>query len=181
MIASISRPRIRLWWPLIALALIPACRPAGENWGAEIGKPAPPYSAVTLSGEAVSVVSLRGKPILLNVWATWCGPCLDEIPYLRRLHEERSSQGLEIIGVSVDAAGEQEKVTSFAKDLNMLYPLWHDPDQRVMSVFLSIGVPASYLIDRDGVLRWKHLGVLRANNSTFSAVLDSAMKSSGTG
>jgi cytochrome c-type biogenesis protein len=142
----------------------------------EIGKPAPDYSSVTLAGNAISLAALRGKTVLLNVWATWCAPCKEEIPYLEKLHGEYSGRGLEIVGVSVDARGEEKKIEGFARDLSMTYPVWLDPDQRVMSSFLAIGVPASYLIDRDGILRWRHLGVLRPSDERFSSALEEALR-----
>lgn len=156
---------------------VAACAGGGERQVVDVGLPAPPYSAVSFAGDSVSLAQLRGKAVLLNVWATWCAPCKEEIPYLQRLHEEKAAQGLEIVGVSVDAEGDESKMTAFAKDFGMTYPLWHDPDQRVMSLFLAIGVPASYLIDREGVLVWKHLGVLRPTDKRFTAALEEALKS----
>jgi hypothetical protein len=64
--------------------------------------------------------------------------------------------------------------------MGMTYALWHDPDERVSAVFLALGVPASYLLDRDGVLRWRHLGVLRESNTKFQAALASALDTAGT-
>jgi peroxiredoxin len=159
----------------LVAAAFAACGGA-ERPAVVVGGPAPEYAASLVAGDTISLASLRGKTVLLNVWATWCAPCKEEIPYLERLYGEQRSRGLEIVGISVDARGEEQKIAAFARDMRMTYPLWHDPDQRVMSVFLSIGVPASYLIDRDGVLRWKHLGVLRESNEQFNAALDAALR-----
>jgi cytochrome c-type biogenesis protein len=148
----------------------------GDVPAVEVGRAAPAYAAVTLEGEDVSLERLRGKPVLLNVWATWCAPCREEIPYLSRLFAEHRDEGLEIIGVSIDARGEDEKIAEFAKDIGMRYPVWLDPDQRVAATFLAFGVPASYLVDRHGVLRWKHVGVLRPTNTVFTAALEGVLK-----
>jgi thiol-disulfide isomerase/thioredoxin len=113
--------------------------------------------------------------VLLNIWATWCAPCREEIPYLQELYEKYSQRGLEVVGVSVDAAGEDEQIKAFLGEMRASYPIWRDPEQRVMSLFLSLGVPASYLLDRNGILRWKHLGVLRPENKEFSAALEAAL------
>lgn len=141
----------------------------------EVGKPVPSYAAVTLQGDTVSLTSLRGRTVLLNVWATWCAPCREEIPYLERLHTQHSGAGLEVIGVSIDARGETQAIAEFASELGVTYPIWHDPDERVSARFLSLGVPSSYLIDRDGILRWRHLGVLRESNAEFTAALAAAL------
>lgn len=145
----------------------------------EVGRPAPSYAAKTLTGGDVSIASLGGNVVLLNVWATWCEPCREEIPFLEKLHAADTARGLRIIGVSVDAAGEEQKIEAFAREIGMTYELWHDPDQRVLTRFMSIGVPASYLIDRNGVLQYKHVGALRPTNAEFLARLDAALKAIG--
>lgn len=142
----------------------------------EVGRAAPAYAATLLDGTEISLETLRGKPVLLNVWATWCAPCREEIPYLSRLYSQHRADGLEIIGVSIDARGEDEKIADFAKEIGMRYPIWLDPDQRVAATFLAFGVPASYLVDRNGVLRWKHVGVLRPTNAVFTAALEEVLR-----
>ena len=160
-------------YAIAALALV-ACA-GDDNVPArplEIGQTAPHYSAVSLTGDSVSLAQLRGRVILLNVWATWCHPCREEIPVLQGLHARYASRGLELVGVSVDARGEEATIREFATDFRMTYPLWLDPDERVQSTFLAIGVPATFLIDRDGVLRWRHVGPVRANDSTLVRELE---------
>ena len=162
-----------------AVAILLACR--GDDRGTarppEIGKPAPDYRAVSLTGDSVSLADARGRVVLLNVWATWCHPCRQEIPVLQALHEQYASRGLELVGVSVDARGEEDTIREFANDFRMTYPVWLDPDERVQSTFLAIGVPATFLIDRDGVLRWRHIGPVRPNDSTLARELDRALGS----
>ena len=145
----------------------------------EVGLEAPSYAARNMGGDSVSLALLRGKPVLLNVWATWCLPCKEEIPYLESLHGKHAAQGLQIVGVSVDARGDESKITEFAKDFSMTYAIWRDPDERVNSRFLAIGVPSTYLIDRDGILRWKHLGTLRATTPGFMAALEEVLREKG--
>lgn len=165
----------------VLVALLGACSKNAEPPSrVEIGKEAPMYAARNLAGDSVSLALLRGKPVLLNVWATWCLPCKEEIPFLESLHGKHAAQGLQIIGVSVDARGDEEKINQFAKDFSMTYPIWRDPDERVNSRFLAIGVPSTYLIDRNGILRWKHLGTLRATTPGFAAALEEVLKESGS-
>ena len=141
----------------------------------EVGQPAPRYAATTLAGDSVSVAALGGKVVLLNIWATWCAPCREEIPYLQSLYDKHKGDGLEIVGVSVDTRGQDAGIREFATEFRMTYPIWRDPDERVQSTFLALGVPASYLIDRTGVLRWKHLGTIRASDTTFTQALSAAL------
>ena len=164
---------------LVLLAVV-GCAATGEPpRRVEVGIEAPSYAARNLSGDSVSLALLRGKPVLLNVWATWCLPCKEEIPFLESLHGKHAAQGLQIVGVSVDARGDESKITEFARDFRMPYPIWRDPDERVNSRFLAIGVPSTYLIDRNGILRWKHLGTLRATTPGFAAALEEVLKEKG--
>ncbi len=140
-----------------------------------IGDPAPRYAAVTLAGDSVNTKSLEGRVVLLNVWATWCAPCRQEIPFLQSLYEKHRGDGLEIIGVSVDARGDEETIHGFVKDFGMTYPIWRDPDERVQSLYLALGVPASYIIDRRGILRWRRLGIVRESDTTFTRALADAL------
>ncbi|MDQ3998180.1 MAG: TlpA family protein disulfide reductase [Gemmatimonadota bacterium] len=143
----------------------------------EVGRPAPAYRAVSASGDSVSLQALRGKPVLLNVWATWCHPCRDEIPELQQLHERYAERGLALVGVSVDATGDEAAIAAFARRYGMTYSVWRDPDERVSATFLVIGVPATFLIDRGGVLRWKKTGPIRPGDTILTAAIDQALAS----
>jgi thiol-disulfide isomerase/thioredoxin len=158
---------------VILLGIIAAaCRPEG---GTLVGDRAPAYAATSLSGDSVSTTSLAGKVVLLNVWATWCHPCREEIPYLQKLHTAHASQGLELVGISVDARGEDDAIRAFMQDFGMTYPIWRDPDERIQSLYKALGVPASYLIDRGGVIRWRRLGIIRESDTTFTQALTAAL------
>lgn len=160
----------------ILLAMILGCSGRERDVARpEIGQPAPAYQAVTLDGDSVSLAASRGRVTLLNVWATWCHPCRDEIPVLQALHERYGSRGFELIGVSVDGRGEEVTIREFARDFGMTYDLWHDPEERVQSTFIAVGVPATFLIDRDGVLRWRHVGPIRATDTTLVREIERAL------
>ena len=140
-----------------------------------VGAPAPRYAATTLSGDSASTSALAGKVVLLNIWATWCAPCRQEIPFLQSLYERHQRDGLEIVGVSVDARGEDAAIEAFAKEFGMSYPIWRDPDERIQSLYLALGVPASYLIDRSGILRWRRIGIISETDTTFTRALADAL------
>ncbi len=142
----------------------------------EVGNPAPAYEATTLDGAKTSLGALRGKVVLLNVWATWCVPCREEVPYLESLYQQESARGLEIVGVSVDARGSESAIGDFRRDFKMTYPIWLDPDQNVQTLYRALGVPASYLIDRDGVLRWQKLGAIRSDDPMLMQAMELALR-----
>lgn len=142
----------------------------------EVGFRAPAYSATSLRGDSVSLASYRGKVVLLNAWATWCGPCRQEIPELRALHEKYSKDGLTVVGVTVDAVGTETQIGDFVKEFRMDYPLWHDPNERISAQYSIVGLPASFLIDRKGVIRWKSTGAVAPGDTALERALHASLK-----
>ena len=169
------RRRARMRAAAVAL-LAAACGTEGGAPGlVAIGAPAPEYRATTLAGDSVTLAGLRGRVVLLNVWATWCHPCRDEVPFLQDVHERYAPRGLELVGVSVDAAGEEASIRDFARRFGMTYPIWRDPGERVSSTFLIIGVPATFLVGRDGTLLWRKTGPVSESDTTFARLLEEAL------
>lgn len=164
---------------LCAAAILGACAPAASDTGGrvEVGLPAPAYVSQTLEGDSVSLADHRDKVVLLNVWATWCHPCRTEIPELRAIHTKYQPRGLELIGVSVDAEGNDDGIREFMKEFEMNYPVWRDPSERVSTQFLVIGVPATFLIDRKGVLRWRKTGPIAPNDTSLTNAIERALGS----
>jgi len=161
---------------LVATLALSSCSGAAEQAAVvEIGKAVPTYAAERLDGTPIALADLRGQVVLLNIWATWCKPCREEIPALERLHQANASRGLVIAGVSIDVVDDTARIAGFARDLGASYPLWLDRDDRVSMVFRSIGVPSTYLIDRAGVLRWRHMGPVRSDDPTMLAALEAAL------
>ena len=154
---------------LLLTLLTGACIP--ERAPTNVGDPAPAYAAPVLDGDSVSIAQLKGSVVLLNVWATWCIPCRKELPELQALHTQYGPSGLRILGVSVDEAGSDEVIRAFTKELGVTYTILRDPGERVSDLFAIIGVPASFLIDREGRIAWKHLGPFTRNDSTLQRAL----------
>ncbi len=128
----------------------------------EVGTRAPDFTARDLDGRTVSLASLRGEVVLLNVWATWCGPCRDEMPSMERLHQELGPAGLRVVAVSVDGApgalAAGGDVAAFAREMGLTFTIWHDPSGTVQRTYRTTGVPESFVIDRDGVIQKKVIG-----------------------
>jgi cytochrome c biogenesis protein CcmG, thiol:disulfide interchange protein DsbE len=165
--------RGRLLVPLgIALAIAAgACAPA-ENAGApRLGEPIRDYVAATLAGDMVSLESLRGKVVLLNLWATWCPPCRLETPYLQSVFEEYQADGFEIVGISMDAGDAAADVAMFVEEYGVTYTILHDPEMRGLELYKVLGLPATFLIDRDGVLRWMRYGPIAEDDPDFLQAL----------
>lgn len=143
----------------------------------EIGAPAPAFATLSLDGDSVSLAKNRGKVVLLNIWATWCHPCRAEIPELVAIHAHYQSRGLEMIGVSVDNEGTDDAIRSFIADFKMTFPIWRDPDERTTALFRTVGVPSTYLIDKEGVLRWRKIGPIAPNDTSLTNAIERALGS----
>jgi len=159
---------------VIVAAGVAACESGPP--GPRVGKPAPEYVASTLQGDSVALSSLRGKVILLNLWATWCAPCRHETPFLQALYEQRKDEGLEILGVSMDNSDARGQVEDFLREFGVRYQVLLDPQMRGMDSYRVLGLPASFLIDRDGILRWMRFGPVSADDDDFMKALGATLQ-----
>jgi len=125
-----------------------------------IGAPAPPFTAYTVDGtrRAVGLTAYRGDVTILNVWATWCGPCKAEMPTLEHLYEMFKSNGLKVVAVSIDETASDDSVRTYARNMGLTFDILHDPQYRIEGAYQVVGYPSSYVIDRDGVIRKVWLG-----------------------
>ena len=159
-----------------ALAALGACA-GGEPPGPRVGSPAPAYAATTLAGDSLSLASLRGKVVLVNLWATWCAPCRHETPYLQTLSVEHADDGLAIVGVSMDTGDARDQVEEFVQEYGVTYRILVDPQMRGMDTWHVLGLPASFLIDREGTLRWMRFGPVSPDDGEFTDALGALLGS----
>ena len=128
------------------------------------------------TGDMVSLESLRGHPVVLNLWATWCGPCRYETPHLQSLYEEYREQGLEMVGVSIDSRGNTDLALDFLAEHGVTYIQLHDPDQRSMDLYNVLGLPATFVIDGEGVLRLFRLGPVLDTDTGFTDLIETLLE-----
>ena len=147
-----------------------------EADGPVVGAEAPAYGGATLAGDSVSLAGLRGQVVLLNLWATWCAPCRHETPFLEALFQARKAEGLTIVGVSMDTRDARNQVVEFVEEFGVTYPILLDPQMRGMDAYRVLGLPASFLIDRDGVLRWMRFGPVAENDQDFLSALERTLQ-----
>ena len=171
---------------LVLVAIVAGCKrgekpagsgkatPAATATGHEVGASMPEYSAMNLDGTKFDLASRRGKVVLLNVWATWCGPCIYEIPELQRIHDAYAARGFEVVGVSVDESG-IESVKEFVQDKNMRYPVALDPQGKLASLLQTSVLPTSVLVDRGGKIVWKKYGAILENDQELDAAIKKAL------
>ena len=116
-------------------------------------KPAPDFVLKDIYGKSFSLSQFKGKPILLNFWATWCVPCKKELPSMQRLHDASKNNGnIQVIAISIDRSN-IEKIHQYAQNLNLSFPILLDPDRTARKPYFIRGLPTSYLIDAKGELQ----------------------------
>ena len=140
------------------------------------GQPPLDVRATAADGTAVSLRHLSGRPVLLNLWATWCEPCRHELPELAALHEKFRSTDLRVIALSVDRERTRDEVVSFAARRKLPFEIWHDPEDRASATLGTSLLPTSYLIGRDGKVLWKHSGALAASDPEVVAAIERALR-----
>lgn len=123
----------------------------------EVGYLAPDFTLPSLDGQTVRLSDLRGKAVLLNFWATWCAPCRLEMPTMEKAYQEYKSRGLEILAVSLDA-GSNSVVKHFMQELQLDFPVLLDPNMEVLRLYRQFSIPATFLIDKQGIVRHRELG-----------------------
>lgn len=156
-----------------------AAAPAEESGEAlDVGASMPTYdTAKTLDGKAFDLASMRGKVVLINIWATWCGPCRYEIPELIKLQQAWRAQGFEVLGVSVDAEETANDVAPFVKEKAINYPVVIDTEGEIANLFETNVIPTSALIDREGRIVWTHVGTVEADDAALVAAIRAALES----
>ena len=144
----------------LAIALIAGLALAPEVRSVGVGTEAPDFRAVDVqSNDTLTLANFAGRVVLLNVWATWCGPCEAEMPSMQRLHDALGDEGLAIVAVSVDV-GRPTPVRRWVEDRNLTFMVLHDPQGTIERTYQTIAVPESFVIDRDGMIVKKHIGAL---------------------
>ena len=159
-----------------AVVAIAACLPNDDEAFRPIavGELVPEFAVRTLEGDTARIAP--GEPVtLLNVWATWCGPCEKEFPEIEALQKEFGPRGLRIVAVSVDE-GEDAPVSDFVKAKGSTFTIGRDPQGTIRRLYQGIGVPESYLISADGKLLVRQFGAIPDGAESLRAAIEKALE-----
>ena len=155
------------------LALVAGCATGGSGGGGgasgdgrQVGSPAPEITVQRMSGKSVTVSSYRGQVLLLDVWASWCGPCKQELPMLDDIAARLRPRGVEVLAVSVDQ--ERDNVVKFLGSRGRwALTIAHDPRGEIADRLQPEKMPTSYIIDREGIIRYVNYGFVPSDAPTI--------------
>jgi cytochrome c biogenesis protein CcmG/thiol:disulfide interchange protein DsbE len=139
--------------------LISACQGSSV---VKVGEPAPDITAVGLDGQPVQLSTLRGRPVIVNFWASWCVPCRQEMPLLRDELANHQADGLAIVGVIFK--DQADPARAFATSFGATWPSALDPDGAIAKAYRVVAPPQSYFIDRNGILRSMQIGEIQQSD-----------------
>ena len=140
--------------PLLAAALFLSCGKAPEM--AAVGKRAPDFSLVDRQGRMWKLSDLRGQVVFVNFWATWCPPCLTEMPSMEKLYRSMPKEGFKMLAILYN--DEPAAADNLALQRQYTFPILVDPESRAGRAYGLTGVPETFIVDREGVLREKFIG-----------------------
>jgi cytochrome c biogenesis protein CcmG/thiol:disulfide interchange protein DsbE len=125
--------------------------------GLSVRDTAPDFALKTIDNQWLHLSDLRGKPVIVNFWATWCPPCREEMPAMQKFYEE-NKKDVEILSVHLTSQDQRQKVEPFIKKYGLTFPVVLDEKGKVLKLYNIQTIPTSYIIDRDGVIRKKVIG-----------------------
>jgi cytochrome c biogenesis protein CcmG/thiol:disulfide interchange protein DsbE len=125
-----------------------------------VGDPAPAFSLADLDGNPVRLADLRGRPVIVNFWASWCGPCVEEFPLLTSAAAAHEGDGLAIVGIVFQDRSEAAR--AFLARMGASWPAAMDPGDAIANRFGIVGPPDTFFIDRNGVVVGRQIGQLSA-------------------
>lgn len=130
---------------------------------------APDFTLKSLEGSNLRLEEYRGQVVLINFWASWCGPCRQEMPLLDRLHHRYEDTGFAVLGVNVE--GEAAPAQEIVDKTNVTFPILIDDGQKVSEMYNLQAMPSTVVVDRDGVVRYIHLGYKPGDEAKYVEVV----------
>lgn len=144
---------------LLALGLTNRSSPTGRSGATRIHKPAPPINISLYGGGGISPERYAGKPVVVNFWASWCGPCRQEAPLFERLWREYGERGVVFLGVNIQDADIDAR--AYLSEFGISYPNGYDEGGRISVDYGVIGIPVTFFINREGVVERRWVGAVR--------------------
>ncbi len=140
-----------------------------------IGEPAPAFNLPAVQHTSTALADFSGKVVLVNFWASWCGPCREEIPELMKIRAALAGQGFEVIGINVDK--DRAQANEFMQRFAIDFPVVFDAEQKTINNYKAKSMPTSYLIDRDGTIHKIFHGYTAQKRASMEATITELVRS----
>ena len=190
-----KRMTVRQQWTFVGIVvlilgggLLAATRYLGDElFPVTVGSKAPDFRANTIDGApaAKTLADYKGEIVLLNVWATWCLPCRTEMPSIQALHDRFAARGLKVVAVSIDKPGFDDEIRTFRDQFGLTFEILHDAAGKIQRDYHTTGVPETFIIGRDGMIRRKVIAAddwdSPANRALFAQLLGVPASAAGVG
>lgn len=128
--------------------------------GLSVGDPAPDFQLNSLDGQTVSLSDFKGSPVLLNFWASWCGPCVKEMPYLQQIYDDWQVMGLTLLAVNIMES--PSKVEDFMQSQGLTFPVLLDSEGEIAGQYVEEGIPTTFFIDTEGIIQYVQVGAFQS-------------------
>ncbi len=161
----------------VAIACASSCQgkgASGDGAQTQSNQVGVEFSGKTSEGKDFSLAEYRGKVVLVNIWATWCKPCVMELPELQKLHHAHGDEFV-VVGINVDKPRLHQKMHGMIAEHGIDYPVVLDPDGQSQGTFGVNGYPTSVLIDRNGIVRWRREGIIQPTDSEADSAIKAAL------
>ena len=152
-----------------AFTLTIAISVAGIGLADAAKKPAPNFTLKSMSGQNLKLSEMTGNVVLINFWASWCGPCREEMPYLNALHKKYEALGFTVIGVNVEQQSKDAK--GFLRNTPVDFPILLDNKNKVSKMYNVVAMPTTVMVDRDGNMRYLHKGYKPGDEKKYAKVV----------
>jgi peroxiredoxin len=146
-------------------ALIVSLAVCAASQAVDVSGAAPDFTLKSAGGENLKLAELRGQVVLVNFWASWCGPCRQEMPLLDQIYGQYKALGFTVLGVNVDEDVAQANM--LLKKVQVSFPVVYDSANKVSELYRVSGMPTTVIIDRDGNMRYRHEGYLPGYEDTY--------------
>lgn len=154
--------------------LLAALLLAGAAVAKEVSGPAPDFTLKSRGGENLKLSEFRGEVVMINFWASWCGPCRKEMPLLDQLYRRYHPMGFTILGVNVEE--DSEEALRLLKEIPVTFPILFDRDNKVSEAYELVAMPSTVMVDRDGNMRFVHLGYLPGYEREYEAQIKALIR-----